>query len=176
VGGCTPPAFSDRRRRAATRRRSPGVGIALRIVIASTFVAPGHGAGTHVASPLAAALEERGWEPEIVSLPVASEEAMTTQQALALRLLDLSSADRLVCIGAPSSLLRHPDKRVWLLSTTAPGPLALRYLTALGEARSVHAAAGARGSLLRAAGVAARSLELPVDGAGWDSAAAVFGA
>lgn len=87
----------------------------MRIVVATT-VAPFARGGDRVhAEGLVAALRERDLETEYVAIPFWSEPSVMVEQMAALRLTDLSVADRLICLRTPSYLLPHPDKVVWFM-------------------------------------------------------------
>ncbi len=65
-------------------------------------------------------LNDQGHEVERVELPFVLEPGTMLEQLLAIRLLDLTqSGDRLIAIGPPAFLLRHPNK-VTILPERSP--------------------------------------------------------
>ena len=89
----------------------------MRILIASTFVPYTDEAGPTLAGHLRRELAARGYQADTAALPFNAGRA-AADQLLALRLLDLSEScgdtiDRLITLGAPAHVLRHPNKVAW---------------------------------------------------------------
>lgn len=88
----------------------------MRVLVASTFVPFVEGGGRMVASHLVDALRLHGHEVDTVEMPTIARWDAVLEQILAFRLLDVShDADVLIAIGPPSHVLRHPNKRLWLI-------------------------------------------------------------
>jgi glycosyltransferase involved in cell wall biosynthesis len=93
----------------------------MRIVVAAPQVPFVRGGAELMAEALVDALRERGHEAEIVSMPFKwYPGARVLTQAFLWRMLDLDEADGeridvVVATKFPSYLIRHSDKRVWLV-------------------------------------------------------------
>ncbi len=78
------------------------------------------------------AVRTRGHEVDVVSLPLSwnpTEGLLTT--ALSWRMLDLSSfngkeVDCVICTKYPTWAVQHPNKALWLDSSTSPGLRSIR--------------------------------------------------
>src|SRR5262249_44632144 len=74
------------------------------------------GGSSYIVESLAAQLEVRGHEVEVLRFPFEENYSEALDQLLAMRLLDLSEhGDRLIAIRTPSHLLKHPNKVVWFI-------------------------------------------------------------
>lgn len=92
----------------------------MRILIASTHVPFVRGGGTKIVDDLRDALVARGFETDVVSIPLHSHWPEVPKQTLAFRLLDLSESagnrvDRLITIRYPAHALPHPNKVAWFI-------------------------------------------------------------
>jgi glycosyltransferase involved in cell wall biosynthesis len=145
----------------------------VRIAIATTYTPFRQGAETRSAEALAAALAAAGHEADTVMIPLDRDGPRGPEQALAIRLLDLTEScgnriDRLIALRAPSYALPHPDKVAWLLHPRdacepreAPGYVSSDAAEGRGarphpdgvflrEARKVYAVSGVAAQRLRA--------------------------
>ena len=143
----------------------------MRIAIATTYVPFRPRGDDGVAEDLAAALATAGHEVDTVRLPVDPRRPRLLEQAVAIRLLDLSEScgntvDRLIALGYPATALAHPAKVAWLhhaedaaAAADRPerlpehGPRRRSERVYLREARRVFAANEAVSGRLRAAGI-----------------------
>jgi glycosyltransferase involved in cell wall biosynthesis len=92
----------------------------MRVLIASTHVPFVRGGNTKIVDDLHRELTARGFETDVVSVPILSDWRQLAEQTAALRLLDLSEScgapvDRLVTIRTPAYALRHPNKVAWFI-------------------------------------------------------------
>ena len=88
----------------------------MKIVIATTFKPFVESGSTHIVNRLDQILKQRGHEVETFHFPFSDHPDDTLEQLTALRLIDLSQfGDRLVTLGTPSHLLKHPNKVVWFM-------------------------------------------------------------
>jgi hypothetical protein len=154
----------------------------VRILVAFAYVPFLPSEGREAAHELAATLGDGGWDVALSGLPI-DPAGPRTGQLLALRLLALEAeAARLICLGSPACMLRHPDKRVWLDSAfDVPAPdasgsvRARTHAVALEEAQLVAMTRGdGAATLLRALAQPACVLERPAGDAGWRRAAAAL--
>lgn len=90
--------------------------LAVRVVIASTFVPFVEGGSQLIVSDLGDALRARGHEVDTVAIPTRSSWDVLLDEALAMRLLEVDrGSDVLIAIRPPSHALRHPNKRLWFI-------------------------------------------------------------
>jgi hypothetical protein len=157
----------------------------MRILVASTFVPLRPQSADVLAAWLSVALAERGHDAERVRIPFAVDPATLLEQALALRLTEISDVgELLIAVGAPAYLLRHRRKVLWLperdrepdpwsVQLEQPGgdrqgmllreTLIAADKLALGEAQRVFAGSRAGCERLRRSnGVAAEPLPSPI--------------
>jgi glycosyltransferase involved in cell wall biosynthesis len=91
----------------------------VKIVVASTYVPFREGRRVTIVDDLQRELTARGFTTDAVRIPFDPSWLNFTEQALALRLLDLTEAsgepiDRLITVHTPAYALRHPNKVAWL--------------------------------------------------------------
>lgn len=91
----------------------------MKILVASTHVPFIKGGGTMIVDDLVAAMKERSFEVETLSIPFHSVWSEMSEQMLAIRMINLDAlcqtADRLICIRTPSYLLKHSNKVAWFI-------------------------------------------------------------
>jgi len=92
----------------------------MRIVIASTYVPFVKGGGVMIVDSLEEQLRKRGFEVEVVKIPLRSAWFELLDQTVALRLLDLTESsgqriDRLITIRYPAYAIPHPNKINWFI-------------------------------------------------------------
>jgi glycosyltransferase involved in cell wall biosynthesis len=92
----------------------------VRVLIASTHVPFVRGGNTKIVDDLYHELRARGFETDVVSIPILSDWRQLAEQTAALRLLDLTEScgariDRLITIRTPAYGLRHPNKVAWFI-------------------------------------------------------------
>lgn len=148
----------------------------MRILVASCFIPFEHSPQRAVADRLAAEVRATGAQAEVVGIPLDTDPSRQAEHALAIRLFDLvASSERLVCVGAPAALLRHPDKRAWLIDDDALGAgSTAAQAMALREAVAVGAAPGPPEHFARRAGIYAFALSVPGPNESWQHAVAAL--
>lgn len=87
----------------------------MKIAICSSSIPLIYGGAENLSRWLALALEEAGHQVELVTLPMIDRPETLYQQMEAYRWLDLSMADRVICIRPPSYMIPHPHKIVWFI-------------------------------------------------------------
>src|SRR6266436_9574069 len=88
----------------------------MKVIIASSIAPFVQGGSTFIVDWLAEAIQARGHEADVLSLPFSSTVSEMLEQMLALRFIDLTQhGDRLIAIRPPSYLLRHPSKVLWFI-------------------------------------------------------------
>jgi glycosyltransferase involved in cell wall biosynthesis len=92
----------------------------MRILIASTYYPFIRGGATKIVEDLRHEMQARGFETDVVLLPLYPQWKSIPEQTAALRLLDVCAPgdrrnDRLIAIRTPSYALRHPNKVAWLI-------------------------------------------------------------
>ncbi|MCC2310058.1 glycosyltransferase family 4 protein [Cellulomonas chengniuliangii] len=93
----------------------------MKVVVVTTHVPFLRGGATIIIDWLVRALEQRGHEVDLFSLPFASDPRTMPSQMVGLRSLDFSDrCDRLIAVRTPSHLVRHPKKSVWFLHHHRP--------------------------------------------------------
>lgn len=92
----------------------------MRILIASTYVPFISGGGTSIVEDLRGELTSRGYQTDVVMIPLYPSWLEVPAQTAAIRLLDLTEScgdpiDRLITIRYPSYALKHPNKVAWFI-------------------------------------------------------------
>lgn len=92
----------------------------MRVLIASTHVPFVKGGNTKIVDDLYQELRLRGYETDVVSIPILADWRQVPEQTAALRLLDVSEScgvkvDRLITIRTPAYALKHPNKVAWFI-------------------------------------------------------------
>jgi hypothetical protein len=116
---------------------------------------------------LTAELRAQGLRTDLTLLPFDPEPTRRHEQQLAIRLLDVTSyCERLIGIGLPSTLMRHPDKRIWILDD---GPVedGTACAALLREATKIYTEPGPAESVARRVGVPSGLLRVPGEADGW---------
>lgn len=92
----------------------------MKVALCSTIVPFIHGGGRNIVEWLQAVLEEHGHHVERVYLPQVDIPDRLAAQMMALRWVDLSAADRIVCFRPQSHLIRHDHKILWFIHHLRP--------------------------------------------------------
>lgn len=87
----------------------------MKIALCSTFVPFVNGGARNIVEWLQSMLEQQGHQVERVYLPEVDEPDLLFTQMAALRYVDLSAADRVICFRPQSHLIRHPHKILWFI-------------------------------------------------------------
>lgn len=87
----------------------------MRFALVSSFVPFVNGGYRNIVDWLAIKLREAGHEVEVVLFPEVDAPDQIFQQMLAIRWMDLSMADRVVCFRPQAHLIRHPHKILWFI-------------------------------------------------------------
>jgi glycosyltransferase involved in cell wall biosynthesis len=92
----------------------------MKVVIATTYVPFTKGGGTMIIDSLADQLKKRKYEVDIVWIPLWWYWEDVPEQALALRLLDITESngnkiDRVITVRYPSYAIQHPNKVAWFI-------------------------------------------------------------
>jgi glycosyltransferase involved in cell wall biosynthesis len=87
----------------------------MKIALCSTFVPFKYGGAHNIVIWLEKILRAAGHEVERVYIPQLDTPDLLFQQMAALRWIDLSSADRVICFRPQSHLIKHPHKIVWFI-------------------------------------------------------------
>jgi glycosyltransferase involved in cell wall biosynthesis len=87
----------------------------MKIALCSTYVPFLHGGARNIVEWLQAMLEQAGHQVERVYLPEVDDPALLFGQMAALRWVDLSAADRVICFRPQSHMVRHPHKILWFI-------------------------------------------------------------
>lgn len=88
----------------------------MRIILATSLTPWVEGGSTQIVEWLQRKLIAAGHEVEFFEFPISEACPDLLDQALALRLLDMTAhGDRLIAIRTPSHLLRHPNKVAWFI-------------------------------------------------------------
>jgi glycosyltransferase involved in cell wall biosynthesis len=90
-------------------------GRAMRIAVCSSVVPFVYGGGRNIVEWLESALTDAGHEVERVYLPHVDSPDLIFRQIAAFRWVDLSSADRIVCLRPPAHFIPHPHKVLWFI-------------------------------------------------------------
>ncbi len=87
----------------------------MKIALCSTYVPFLYGGARNIVEWLQDMLEREGHEVERIYLPQVDAAERLCGQMVALRLVDLSAADRVICFRPQSHLIRHPHKILWFI-------------------------------------------------------------
>lgn len=87
----------------------------MKIALCSTYVPFVYGGARNIVEWLQEMLEREGHEVERIYLPQVDAAASLCTQMVALRSVDLSAADRVICFRPQSHLIRHPHKILWFI-------------------------------------------------------------
>lgn len=87
----------------------------MKIAVCTSFIPFIHGGAENLAEWLTLMLEEAGHQVEAVSLPMEDRPDTLYQQMEAYRWVDLSAADRIICLRPPAFLIPHDHKVVWFI-------------------------------------------------------------
>jgi glycosyltransferase involved in cell wall biosynthesis len=87
----------------------------MKIALCSSFVPFVNGGYRNIVEWLEAALLEYGHDVERIYLPEVDAPDLLFRQMAALRFVDLSAADRIICFRPQSHLIPHPNKIVWFI-------------------------------------------------------------
>lgn len=87
----------------------------MRIALCSTFVPFIYGGARNIVEWLQVMLERQGHTVERVYLPEIDAPDLLFQQMAAMRWIDLSAADRVICFRPQAHLIRHPHKILWFI-------------------------------------------------------------
>jgi glycosyltransferase involved in cell wall biosynthesis len=90
----------------------------MKIALCSSVVPFVYGGGRNIVEWLEAMLREAGHHVERVYLPHMSSSDLLFSQIAAFRWVDLSSADRIVCLRPPAHFIPHPHKVLWFIHHT----------------------------------------------------------
>jgi hypothetical protein len=149
----------------------------MKVVVVGTYAYQGDPDGASIVAALHVEFERSGHRVEPYLFPFDPTHRDAIVQLAALALIDIPDADRLIAVGAPSSVVPHPNKAVWLVDQVpAPpgdGPLSVgsAVLSALREAAVIYAGTSAVLNWLRSAGLEGQTLNLPAPGTAWAKAA-----
>ena len=92
----------------------------MRVAIASTMVPFHDGGANQLVEWLDVALRAAGHDVEVVWIPSSDSPATIYRQMMAIRMLDVSAADRVICIRPQAHLIRHPNKVLWFIHHVRP--------------------------------------------------------
>jgi glycosyltransferase involved in cell wall biosynthesis len=87
----------------------------MKVAIFSTFVPFIYGGGRNIVDWLATKLQEFGFSTEVIYLPSNYTPNLILQQMACFRAIDLSSADRVICIRPQAHVISHPNKVLWFI-------------------------------------------------------------
>lgn len=87
----------------------------MKIAICSTMVPFIEGGARNIVDWLEIKLKEAGHQVEVVYLPQIESVDNLMQQIAVFRFIDLSSADRVICLRPSSYFISHPHKIVWFI-------------------------------------------------------------
>lgn len=87
----------------------------MKIALVSTFVPFIYGGARNIVEWLQAMLEKEGHQVERIYLPQIDVPDLLFQQMAALRWVDVSSADRVICFRPQAHLIQHPHKILWFI-------------------------------------------------------------
>jgi glycosyltransferase involved in cell wall biosynthesis len=87
----------------------------MRVAICSSFVPFVYGGSRNIVDWLEAAFRTSGHDVERIYLPHADTPDLLIQQMMAYRWIDLSKADRLICLRPPAHVIPHPNKVLWFI-------------------------------------------------------------
>jgi glycosyltransferase involved in cell wall biosynthesis len=93
----------------------------MKVVIVSSIVPFVKGGAESLTRWLAEALEERGHEVDVFTIPVHADTGLLPGQMVGLRSMDFTDfGDRLIAIRTPSYLVRHHHKVLWFIHHHRP--------------------------------------------------------
>lgn len=87
----------------------------MKIAICSSFVPFVYGGGRNIVDWLEIMLRQAGHSIERIYLPQVDTPELLFQQMMAYRWIDLSSADRIICLRPPAHAIPHPNKILWFI-------------------------------------------------------------
>lgn len=87
----------------------------MKIALCSTYVPFVYGGARNIVEWLQDMLEREGHQVERIYLPQVDAADSLCAQMVALRSVDLSAADRVICFRPQSHLIRHPHKILWFI-------------------------------------------------------------
>jgi glycosyltransferase involved in cell wall biosynthesis len=88
----------------------------MKIALCSSYVPFIYGGGRNIVEWLESVLLANGHQVERIYLPHVDLPELLIQQMLAYRMLDVSQADRIICIRAPAHVIPHPHKILWFIA------------------------------------------------------------
>lgn len=92
----------------------------MNVAICTTMVSFHDGGANQLVEWLDAALTERGHDVEVIWIPSVDTPSALYRQMMAIRMLDLSAAERVICVRPQSHFVRHPNKVVWFIHHVRP--------------------------------------------------------
>jgi glycosyltransferase involved in cell wall biosynthesis len=87
----------------------------MKIALCSTYVPFVYGGARNIVEWLQAMLEQEGHQVERIYLPAVDAPELLFPQMAAMRWIDLSAADRVICLRPQAHLIRHPHKILWFI-------------------------------------------------------------
>jgi glycosyltransferase involved in cell wall biosynthesis len=87
----------------------------MKVAVCSTDLPFVGGGARNLALWLSEELVERGHQVETVLLPQADDQLTIYEQMMSFRWIDLSDADRLICLRPQAHFVPHPHKVVWFI-------------------------------------------------------------
>lgn len=87
----------------------------MKIALCSTYVPHIHGGARNIVEWLQAILEEHGHQVERIYLPQVDSAETLIPQMMAMRWVDVSAADRIICFRPSSHLIPHRHKILWFI-------------------------------------------------------------
>jgi glycosyltransferase involved in cell wall biosynthesis len=87
----------------------------MKIAICSSFVPFLYGGSRNIVDWLESTFQTLGHEVERIYLPHDDSPELLFHQMMAYRWIDLSSADRLICMRPPAHVIPHPNKILWFI-------------------------------------------------------------
>jgi glycosyltransferase involved in cell wall biosynthesis len=92
----------------------------VKIALCSTTVPFHKGGANQFLEWLDIALRQAGHEVEVVSIPAIESPSSIYRQMMAIRMLDVSAADLVICTRPQSHLVQHPNKVLWFIHHMRP--------------------------------------------------------
>ncbi len=87
----------------------------MRVILFSTYVPFTGGGANNIVDWLEVMLSRDGHDVEKILIPWVDSPDLIFRQIAALRLIDLSGADRVICFRPEAHLIHHPDKVLWFI-------------------------------------------------------------
>jgi hypothetical protein len=116
---------------------------------------------------LADELRTQGLRSDLTLLPFDPDPVHRGEQQLAFRLLDvIADSERLICIGLLAAVIRHPDKRIWIVDDALVDD-ETGWEPHLREATKIYVATGPGESLAKRAGMVPGLLPVPEEADSW---------